>query len=129
MSQFKVYGQRPVLVSLRARLSDVLHAAAVDVLRLPEDKRFHRFFPLDAEDFPVPAGRSERYTVIEVLMFEGRSVATKKSFYARLYADAAAQLGINATDLEISIVETPRHDWGIRGQAGDELALTYEVQR
>ncbi len=129
MSQFKVYGQRPVLASLRARLSDVLHAAAVDVLRLPEDKRFHRFFPLDAEDFPVPAGRSERYTVIEVLMFEGRSVATKKSFYARLYADAAAQLGINATDLEISIVETPRHDWGIRGQAGDELALTYEVQR
>ncbi len=99
------------------------------MLGLPEDKRFHRFFPLDAEDFPVPAGRSERYTVIEVLMFEGRTVATKKAFYARLYADAAAQLGIHAGDLEITIMETPRHDWGIRGHAGDELALTYKVRR
>ncbi len=129
MSQFKVYGPRPVLASLRARLSHVLHAAAVDVLGLPEDQAVPSLLSLGRRGLPRPAGRSERYTVIEVLMFEGRSVATKKSFYARLYADAAAQLGINATDLEISIVETPRHDWGIRGQAGDELALTYEVQR
>jgi hypothetical protein len=27
------------------------------------------------------------------------------------------------------IVETPRHDWGIRGRAGNELILTYDVAR
>lgn len=129
MSQFKVYGQRQVLTPLRTKLSEVLHAAAVEVLGLPPDKRFHRFFPMDPEDFPTPAGRSERYTVIEVLMFDGRTTATKKAFYQRLYRDFAAHLGIEPVDLEMTLIGTPRHDWAIRGQAGDDLTLTYLVEQ
>ena len=128
MTQISVTGQRHVLVPIRERFSEVLHAAAVDVLGLPPGKRFHRFFPMGPEDFPTPPGRSERYTIIEVRLFAGRTVATKKAFYARLYADAA-QLGIEPVDLEIAMVETPRHDWAIRGLPGDELALAYEVER
>ena len=30
-------------------------------------------------------------------------------------------------DIEITIFETPRHNWGIRGLPGDELTLTYNV--
>ncbi|WP_299039646.1 tautomerase family protein [uncultured Pseudokineococcus sp.] len=129
MSQFKVYGQRQVLTPLRTEMSDVLHAAAVEVLGLPADKRFHRFFPMDPEDFPTPAGRSDRYTVIEVLMFEGRTTATKKALYQRLYRDFAAHLSIEPVDLELTLLETPRHDWAIRGQAGDDLTLTYMVEQ
>ncbi|WP_369069396.1 tautomerase family protein [Kineococcus terrestris] len=129
MTQVKVYGRDHVLRPLRARLSDVVHAAAVDVLGLPAAKRFHRFFPMSPGDFPTPDGRSERYTVIEVLMFTGRSVATKKEFYRRLYDDFAGHLGIEPVDLEITLLETPRYDWGIRGRAGDELDLTYRVER
>ena len=129
MAQFKIYGRDDVLRPLRTRLSNTVHSAAVDVLGLPATKRFHRFFPMTAEDFPTPEGRSQKYTVIEVLMFTGRTVATKKAFYQRLYRDFAQDLGIEAVDLEITIVETPRHDWGIRGQAGDELTLTYRVEQ
>jgi hypothetical protein len=42
LSQFKIYGQRHVLAPLRPRLLQALHAAAVEVLGLPADKRFHR---------------------------------------------------------------------------------------
>lgn len=128
MSHFLVYGQQQVLRPLRAQLSQVLHAAAVDVLGLPADKRFHRFFPMDPEDFPAPPGRSERYTVVEVRLFTGRTTATKKALYARLYRDAEA-LGIGAADLEVMVLETPRHDWAIRGLPGDELLLPYRVER
>ncbi|MCI3927376.1 tautomerase family protein [Paenibacillus sp. TRM 82003] len=55
--------------------------------------------------------------------------ATKKAFYQRLYRDFAELLGIGAIDLEITVVETPRHDWGIRGQAGDELTSSYRVEQ
>jgi hypothetical protein len=129
MSQFKVYGQRQALEPVRSRLSDLLHTAAVEVLGLPADKRFHRFFPMAPEDFPTPVGRTERYTIIEVLMFTGRTVVTKKAFYARLYRDAAEQLGIQPPDLELTLLESPRHDWAIRGQPGDELDLGYRVER
>ena len=129
MVQICITGQRQVLAPIRARFSEVVHAAVVDVLALPPDKRFHRFYPLDPEDFPVPPGRSAQYTIIEIRLFAGRSTATKKALYARLYADAARHLGIEAVDLEIALVETPRHDWAIRGLPGDELELTYQVQR
>lgn len=129
MAQLKVYGRDEFLRPVRRALSDTLHAAAVDVLGLPAAKRFHRFFPMDAEDFPTPEGRSERYTIVEVLMFAGRTVETKKAFYQRLFRDLSDQFGIDPVDLEITIVETPRHDWGIRGQAGDELTLGYRVEQ
>ena len=129
MAQFKIYGRDDVLRPLRTAVSDTVHAAAVDVLGLPAGKRFHRFFPMTAEDFPTPDGRSEEYTIIEVLMFAGRTVATKKAFYQRLYRDFAEHLGVRPADLEITIVEAPRHDWGIRGQAGDELSLDYRVEQ
>lgn len=29
----------------------------------------------------------------------------------------------------IVLIETPRHDWGIRGMPGDELNLNYTVER
>ncbi|GAA2727081.1 tautomerase family protein [Cellulomonas aerilata] len=127
MAQVKVYGRAGVLEPLRARLSDVVHAAAVEALGLPADKRFHRFFPMTADDFPTPAGRTERYTVLEVVLFAGRSVATKKRFYALLIEGFAAELGIEPLDLEVTLIETPRHDWAIRGLPGDELDLPYRV--
>ena len=129
MTQMSITGQRHVLAPIRERVSEVLHAAAVDVLGLPPEKRFHRFFPMSPEDFPTPPGRSERYTIVEVRLFAGRTVATKKAFYARLFADFAEHLWITPVDLEIALVETPRHDWAIRGLPGDELALAYQVER
>src|SRR5665811_1411189 len=120
---------RQRLALLGLAMSDVVHGCAVDVLGLPPDKRFHRFFPMSAVDFPTPAGRTERYTIIEIVMFEGRSVATKKAFFTRLYGDFTERLNIDPQDLEISIMETSQHDWGIRGRAGDELVLTYDVAR
>lgn len=128
MAQVKIYGRAEVLAGLRGRMSDVVHAAAVDALGLPVDKRFHRFFPMSPEDFPTPSGRSQRYTVVEVVMFAGRSVATKKRFYARLY-EGFAELGIDPQDLEVTLIETPRHDWAIRGRPGDELTLPYRVEQ
>jgi len=127
MAQIKIYGVRSVLGSRRAALSDVIHASAVAAFAPPEDKRFHRFIGLDPEDFIYPAGRTSAYTIVEIVMFEGRSVATKKKFYAELYARAHAELGLGANDLEVSIIDTPRHDWAIRGQPGDELQLNYQV--
>jgi hypothetical protein len=38
-----------------------------------------------------------------------------------------AATSLKADDLEITIFETPRANWGIRGKPGDELALGYRV--
>ncbi len=113
---------------MRQRFSDTVHSCVVEALEYPEDKRAHRFFPLEREDFFAPAGRTDRYTIIEISMFEGRSVAAKKRLLRLLFERVERECGIAPADLEVTITETPRHNWGIRGVPGDELDLTYAVE-
>jgi phenylpyruvate tautomerase PptA (4-oxalocrotonate tautomerase family) len=128
MAQIKIYGIRTHLNSVKARLSEVIHSCVVDALQFPIDKRAHRFFPMEAEDFFYPAGRTDKYTIIEISMFEGRSVETKKRLIRLLFERIRAELGISSQDLEITITETPKHNWGIRGLPGDEIGLNYKVE-
>jgi phenylpyruvate tautomerase PptA (4-oxalocrotonate tautomerase family) len=128
MAQIKIYGLKSALDPIRAQLSDVIHAAAVQVLAMPADKRFHRFFGLETDNFIFPPGRSNRYTIIEISMFEGRSTEAKKNFICELFRSAHEELGLEPNDLEITISETPRANWGIRGACGDELELGYKVE-
>jgi phenylpyruvate tautomerase PptA (4-oxalocrotonate tautomerase family) len=128
MAQVKIYGSRAHLDAVKAELSDVIHACVVEALSYPTDKRFQRFFPLDAGDFYYPAGRSDRYTIIEISMFEGRSVEVKKRLIKLLIERISTAFELDVQDIEITIFETPRHNWGIRGVAGDELDLNYRVE-
>ena len=82
MSQVKIYGVRAHLLPIRNRLSEVIHTCVVDALLLPVDKRAHRFFYLDNDDFFRPATASDRYIILEFMMMEGRTVETKKKWYS-----------------------------------------------
>ena len=61
-------------------------------------------------------------------MFEGRSIEAKKALIRGINLNIAAQAGITSQDIEITIFETPKENWGIRGMPGDELALGYKVE-
>jgi hypothetical protein len=128
MAQVKVYGRRDVLAANRARWSDLIQEALVATLGLPREKRFQRFLPLDPGDFIHPADRSPAYTLIEVSLFEGRSPESLKALLRKLMADAQAVFGLHPNDIEITLFETPRRCWGIRGRTGDELELGYKVE-
>ena len=128
MAQIKIYGLKAHLEQHRQRLSDAIHAAVVEALQLPPEKRFHRFLALESADFIYPDDRSEQYTIIEISMFEGRSDKAKKQLIRLLFRHLEAGVGIAPQDVEITIFETPRHNWGIRGQPADELGLNYRVE-
>ena len=127
MAQIKIYGLRASLDPIKQQLSDLIHGCVVEAFQYPADKRAHRFFPLEREDFFYPAGRSERYTIVEISLFEGRSVAAKKTLMRLMFQRAEHELGLAARDLEITLTETPKHNWAFRGLPGDEHALDYKV--
>ena len=127
MSQIKIYGLKDSLKDHQAKLSDAIHKAVVEALAYPVNKKFHRFIGLDQSDFIFPADRSSSYTIIEISMLEGRSVETKKTLIQSLFQYIEQDTGIAPQDIEITIFESPKHNWGIRGQCGDELMLSYKV--
>ncbi|MFT5594778.1 MAG: hypothetical protein ACI8SR_003172 [Oceanicoccus sp.] len=123
-----VYGIKEQLNPIKAKLSDVMHGCMQSVLGMPEDKRAHRFIPLDKEDFYYPGGRSDAYTVIEINMMSGRKPDTQKALIKALFKELEAQLSLSPIDVEITIKEQAPYQWGFRGITGDEVSdLKYKV--
>jgi 4-oxalocrotonate tautomerase family enzyme len=128
MAQVVVYGRRQSLDQRRNVLSEAIHAAIMSALDYPPEKKFQRFMPLDESDFIYPADRGADYTIIEISLFEGRTDAAKRALIAELFTRVEAQAGISPHSLEITITETPKVNWGIRGQNAADLTLNYRVE-
>jgi Tautomerase enzyme len=121
MVQVKIYGLRDRLFPRIQPMSDTIHGCLMEVISIPSEKRFHRFIVLEPETFVYPKDRTEQYTILEILMFEGRSVETKKRLIRLLFERFQSDLHIAPLDLEITLIETPKVNWGVRGVPGDEL--------
>ena len=123
-----VYGIKERLNPIKLKLSNVIHHCMQTILGLPEDKRAHRFVPLEKEDFYYPGGRSDSYTVIEINMMSGRKPETQKLLIKTLFQEIEEALDIKPIDIEITIKEQQPYQWGFRGITGDEANdLKYKV--
>lgn len=128
MAQVVVFGLRASLDAHRAALSDAIHGAITKALDYPPEKRFQRFIGLDSSDFIYPEDRGPNYTIIEISMFEGRSDGAKRRLISELFARVESAAGISSHSIEITITETPKVNWGIRGRNAADLALDYTVE-
>ena len=128
VAQIKIYGLKSNLDENRSAISASVHDAVMSALEYPPEKKFHRFISLESSEFIYPSDRSEKYTIVEISMFEGRSIEAKKALIRAIYSNINKQTGITPQDIEITIFETPKENWGIRGMPGDELALGYKVE-
>jgi len=79
MGQIAVYGLKDSLNNIKGRLSDIINSCIVEAFQFHENERFHRFFPLDRDNFYFPKERTEKYTIVEISIFEGRSIEAKKN--------------------------------------------------
>jgi len=123
----RIYGIKEKLNPIKARLSDVINQCMVDALKFPDNKRAHRFIPMEKENYFYPEGRTDSYTVIEITMMEGRTVEAKKQLIHLLFERIESEIEILPIDVEINISESPACNWGFRGITGDEAKLNYKV--
>ena len=122
MPQIKIYGLRENIEAKRFALSYTIDTALQEAIGTSEETRFQKFITLEPDNFIFPSDRSSNYTIIKINMFEGRSSATKKNLIRLLYQKIAETAGVEPQDLEITILETPKCNWGICGEHGDEQA-------
>ena len=121
MPQVKIYGLKENLASNRRMLSLSIQEALNASLGTSMEKRFQRFISLALDEFIYPGDRGLNYTIIEIIMFAGRTTETKKKLIKNLIEKISTTSNISAQDIEIMIIEIPNHNWGIRGVTGDEL--------
>lgn len=127
MGQVKIYGLRESLHPKREKVSEIIHNCIVEAFSYPKEKKAHRFMYIEEDSFFYFEGRTKNHTIIEINLFEGRTITSKKKLYQMLFERFENELQISPIDLEITLFETPLYNWGIRGKSGDELLLNYKI--
>jgi hypothetical protein len=108
-------------------LIDAVHSALREALKIPEADRTLRLTEHPASHFAVPPGRGEKFTLVEVTMFSGRSLGAKRTLYQAIVRNLAA-LGVPALDIKITLIETPPENWGVRGgMPASEIDLGFKI--
>ncbi|HET9127646.1 MAG TPA: tautomerase family protein [Propionibacteriaceae bacterium] len=107
----------------RRAISDGIHAAMIDVLKVPADDQFHVFNELDGTTMiyqPTAFGRprSERMMFIQ-LYFNERSDDVKAQLFAAIVSNLAERAGLSEDDVALMVVETGRANWWASGRVVD----------
>ena len=113
--------KRALVGAVRAALSEALCAPAEDPsVRLAE-------YPPEQYALPYPDRHSGRFTLVEVTMFAGRSLETKRRLYETIVARLGAA-GVPPQDVLIVVHEPPMESWGVEGGTpASEVDVGFEV--
>lgn len=76
----------------------------------------------------IPPRHSNRYTIVSITMFEGRTETTKRSLYAQVVQQLDAAAGIPASDVQIVVYEPPLANWSIGGPPATDTDPGFDIQ-
>lgn len=110
----------------RGAVIEAVQRALMTGILVPENDRCIRLVEFDEDAMMVPPHVGERYMVIEISLFTGRTIEAKRRLYAALVTELAA-FGLAANDVKVILHEVPRENWGLRGLPGSEIELGFKV--
>jgi phenylpyruvate tautomerase PptA (4-oxalocrotonate tautomerase family) len=111
----------------RQQLFQAVHDALMEAFRIPDDDRTQRIVEHESENFEIPPGSSDRYTLIEITAFPGRSADAKRNLY-RTLVQRLGEIAIDPRDVSVVILEPTLESWGVRGgQSAADLDLGFSL--
>ncbi|OGB09652.1 MAG: hypothetical protein A3E79_05925 [Burkholderiales bacterium RIFCSPHIGHO2_12_FULL_61_11] len=106
---------------------DAVRAGMMAALKVPHWTTLVRLFVHEPHRFVEPPDKGERYTLVSIDCFIGRSAETKRELYQAIVQNLGL-CGIPADHLKILVREAPRENWAIRGGLpASDVALEYDV--
>jgi hypothetical protein len=107
---------------------DAVHQAVVQALGTPNDESLARLIEHPADSYLTPRSTGERFTRIEIVLFEGRSLDAKRELY-RTVVENLRSFDIPPADVKVVLLETSPQNVGFRGgQAACDVDLGYSIQ-
>lgn len=110
-----------------AALMKAVHEAMVEALQIPASDRTVRLVVHEPHRFAVDPGKDDRFTLITIDLFEGRSLVAKSRLYAAIVRNLEP-FGIPANHVKTLLHDVPRENFGIRGIPSSEIDLGFEIK-
>lgn len=100
----------------RRAVGNAVHAALVQVLRVPADDRFQVIAEHGPGDIIADPGylgirRTPDCVLVQITLNAGRTIEAKQAFYARLAQELGQRVGLRPEDLFVSLVEVAKENW------------------
>lgn len=108
-----IKGKAPVY---KKTLLDAVHTALVNAVHIEDWDRFQRLYEIDNELFERSESKTDKFTMIELTMFPGRTKEQKAKIYEEIVKQLHERLEIEATDVFVIINEPPNENWGLAGK-------------
>ena len=97
-------------------LLDCVHEGLMESIGIEDWDRFQRIIEIDPEDFETTPGKTDKFMIIEITMFPGRSKEQKKALIETITQKLGARLSIEPTDVFIVLNEPSNENWGLGGK-------------
>lgn len=108
-------------------LMEAVQNAIAATLKLPPQDRNLRLSVHGKGEWLLPEGKSDKYVLVEIMLFAGRTPETKSALFAAIVEALEAQ-GVARDDVFLILSEQPRENVGIRGGIrADLVELGYTV--
>lgn len=95
---------------------DAVHTALVNAIQIEEWDRFQRLYEIEDELFERSETKTDKFTMIELTMFPGRTKEQKAKVYEEITKELEKRLGIQPADVFIVIHEPSNENWGLAGK-------------
>lgn len=110
---------------------DAVHRALVVAFRIPEEDRGARLVEHQPGRFTTPNDLTEpeRYTLVTIDCFAGRSIEAKRRLFVELRERLNEAAGIPKDHVSVILHEIPLESWGLRnGVPASDADLGFEVR-
>ncbi len=122
--------RRPYTETDEVAMLDAVQGALVAAFRIPPEDRNIRLIAHEPHRFACSPRLAdpERFTLVSIACFAGRSVDAKRRLYAEI-VERLSPFGIPRDHIMITVRDIPAESWGIRGgQAACDVDLGFEVR-
>jgi phenylpyruvate tautomerase PptA (4-oxalocrotonate tautomerase family) len=128
MPLVKIETRRWMTQDAKRAVLNAVHGALVAAFKIPDSDRNQRIIEHDPDDFEASDGKGERYTIVTIDAFAGRSLEAKRQLYREL-AERLGVVGIPPVDLLVVVHDIPLENWGLRGGlAACDIDLGFQVK-
>jgi len=104
----------------------ILHGvrrAITFVLGVGEERIMQRLIETPGEDIDVSGGRTDSFTIVEIVMLSGREPELKLKLYEAIVRELRFSPGIVARDIVVYVIDPPADSWCIAGEVPGSKAV------
>jgi phenylpyruvate tautomerase PptA (4-oxalocrotonate tautomerase family) len=110
----------------KKEISDKIHESLVEAFKIPDDDYIHQIIEFEKDNYLYSKKRTQKYILIEMTIYPGRSKKTKNHLYENIVSKLA-ELKISPTDIIIVLNELHLENWGLSGKSGEDTDIGFNL--